>query len=135
VIAGTPIGLYDAKISHINFRTLVIDEAGQCIEPLAWCVFPLATKYVLAGDHLQLPPTVLSPEAALNGLNKSILEVCVEALPYSFLLDTQYRMREAIAGFSGDYFYNGLLKTAAHLAYVGVHISFVDTAGSGYNEE
>jgi ATP-dependent RNA/DNA helicase IGHMBP2 len=30
VILGTPIGLYDAKINHINFQTLVIDEAGQC---------------------------------------------------------------------------------------------------------
>jgi superfamily I DNA and/or RNA helicase len=135
VILGTPIGLYDAKIKHLSFQTLVIDEAGQCIEPLAWCIFPLASKYVLGGDHLQLPPTVLSHEAARNGLNKSILEVCVEALTHSFLLDTQYRMREAIAGFSGNYFYNGLLKTAAHLSNVGVHISFIDTAGSGYNEE
>ena len=51
-----------------------------------------------------------------------------------FLLNTQYRMREAIAGFSGSYFYGGLLQTAAHLANTGVHISFIDTAGSGYNE-
>ncbi|MEP6952081.1 MAG: AAA domain-containing protein [Ginsengibacter sp.] len=134
VILGTPIGLYDAKIRHTSFQTLVIDEAGQCIEPLAWCIFPLASKYVLAGDHLQLPPTVLSREAALMGLNKSILEVCVEAVSNTFLLNTQYRMREAIAGFSGDFFYKGLLKTAAHLSNVGVHISFIDTAGSGYNE-
>ena len=35
VIAGTPIGLYDAKINHLTFNTLVMDEAGQCIEPLA----------------------------------------------------------------------------------------------------
>jgi len=134
VILGTPVGLYDAKINHISFQTLLIDEAGQCIEPLAWCIFPLASKYVLAGDHLQLPPTVLSHEAAIMGLNKSILEVCVEATGDIFLLDTQYRMREAIAGFSGTYFYKGLLQTAAHLFNVGVHISFVDTAGSGYNE-
>ncbi len=134
VILGTPIGLYDAKINHIKFQTLVIDEAGQCIEPLAWCIFPLASKYVLAGDHLQLPPTVLSQEAAVMGLNKSILEVCVESVANTFLLDTQYRMRESIAGFSGGYFYKGLLQTASHLANKGVHISFIDTAGSGYNE-
>lgn len=135
VILGTPIGLYDAKINHINFQTLVIDEAGQCIEPLAWCIFPLASKYVWAGDHLQLPPTVLSHEAAVMGLNQSILEVCVEAVQNTILLDTQYRMRESIAGFSGSYFYKGLLQTAAHLSNVGVHLSFIDTAGSGYNEK
>ena len=134
VILGTPIGLYDAKINDITFQTLIIDEAGQCIEPLAWCIFPLAKRYVLAGDHLQLPPTVLSYEAALMGLNKSILEVCIESVDNTFLLNTQYRMRQAIAGFSGDYFYKGLLLTAKHLTNIGVHISFIDTAGSGYNE-
>ena len=134
VILGTPIGLYDSKISHIKFQTLVIDEAGQCIEPLAWCIFPLAYKYVLAGDHLQLPPTVISHEAGVMGLNKSILEVCVESIANIFLLDTQYRMHKSIADFSSGYFYKGLLQTASHLADTGVHIIFIDTAGSGYNE-
>jgi superfamily I DNA and/or RNA helicase len=55
---------------------LIIDEAGQCLEPLAWCVFDLAEKIILAGDHLQLPPTVLSDKAAHLGFNKSILENC-----------------------------------------------------------
>ena len=41
---------------------------------------------------------------------------------------------QSIAGFVSNYFYNGLLKTAAHLANNGVHITFIDTAGSGYNE-
>ncbi|CAN5373958.1 AAA domain-containing protein [soil metagenome] len=134
VISGTPIGLYDAKINHHTFHTLVMDEAGQCIEPLAWCIFPLAQKYVLAGDHLQLPPTVLSNEAARLGLNRSILEVAIASVSNIFLLNIQYRMREAIAGFSSDYFYKGLLQTAAHLKNNGAHISFIDTAGSGYNE-
>jgi superfamily I DNA and/or RNA helicase len=133
-ILGTPIGLYDAALHHMHFDTLLIDEAGQCIEPLAWCIFPLADKYVLAGDHLQLPPTVLSNEAARLGLNRSVLEVAIEAVKNSFLLNVQYRMKAAIAGFSNHYFYEGLLHTAAHLSNTGVHISFIDTAGSGYNE-
>lgn len=135
VIAGTPIGLYDAKISQFNFNTVVIDEAGQCIEPLAWCIFPLAEKIVLAGDHWQLPPTVLSNEAAKLGFNKSILETAITKVSAVFLLNTQYRMREAIAGFSSNYFYNSLLLTAAHLQNTGIHITFIDTAGSGFNEK
>ncbi len=135
VILGTPIGLYDAKINHLLFHTLVMDEAGQCIEPLAWCIFLLAQKYVLAGDHFQLPPTILSNEAAQLGLNQSILEKSIVSIDNIFLLNTQYRMREAIAGFSSIYFYKGLLQTASHLKNVGAHISFIDTAGSGYNEE
>jgi ATP-dependent RNA/DNA helicase IGHMBP2 len=135
VILGTPVGLYDAKINQLTFHTLVIDEAGQCIEPLAWCIFPLAQKYVLAGDHFQLPPTVLSNEAARLGLNKSILEISIATVENVFLLNMQYRMREAIAGFSGNYFYNGLLLTAAQLANNATHITFIDTAGSSYNEK
>ena len=134
VILGTPVGLYDSKIKQLTFNTLIMDEAGQCIEPLAWCIFPLAQKYVLAGDHLQLPPTVLSNEASRLGLNKSILERSITAFDTVYLLDTQYRMRESIAGFSSSYFYNGLLNTAPHLANNGTHITFIDTAGSGFNE-
>jgi predicted DNA helicase len=134
VIAGTPIGLYDAGIDHLTFQTLVIDEAGQCIEPLAWCIFPFAEKIVLAGDHWQLPPTVLSHEAARLGFNKSVLETAITRIPAIFLLNTQYRMRNAIAGFSSNYFYNNLLLTAEHLHSTGKHITFIDTAGSGYNE-
>lgn len=134
VITGTPIGLYDAKINHLGFHTLVVDEAGQCIEPLAWCIFPLAQKYVLAGDHWQLPPMVLSNDAAKLGLNHSILELGMATVKNVFLLNTQYRMRQVIAGFSGNYFYDGLLLTAAHLSNNAVHISFIDTAGAGFNE-
>lgn len=135
VIAGTPIGLYDAGISNMHFTTLVMDEAGQCIEPLAWCVFPLADKIVLAGDHWQLPPTVLSNEAAMMGFNQSVLEAAIHQTANVHLLNIQYRMRAAIAGFSSGYFYNGLLQTAAHLVDKGVHLTFIDTAGSGYNEK
>jgi len=134
VIAGTPVGLYDAQLHKYNFKTLVIDEAGQLIEPLAWCIFPLAEKTVLAGDHWQLPPTVLSHEAMRIGFNRSILEVAVRHNANVYLLNTQYRMRPAIAGFSSAYFYENLLLTAAHLVNSGTHISFIDTAGSGFNE-
>jgi len=134
VILGTPVGLYDEGINKINFHTLIIDEAGQCLEPLAWCIFPLAEKFVLAGDHLQLPPTVLSDEATRLGFTQSVLEISIKAIDEVYLLNTQYRMRQAIAGFSGNYFYNDLLLTAPHLLNQGSHITFIDTAGSGYHE-
>jgi ATP-dependent RNA/DNA helicase IGHMBP2 len=134
VILGTPIGLHDAGLQKLNFHTVVIDEAGQCIEPLAWCIFSLADRIVLAGDHWQLPPTVLSQEATKLGFNRSILEIAIGHLPTIFLLNTQYRMRKAIAGFSSSYFYNNLLLTATHLSNTGIHLTFIDTAGSGFHE-
>ncbi len=134
VISGTPIGLYDAGLHKMKFQALVIDEAGQCIEPLAWCIFSLAERIVLAGDHFQLPPTVLSFEAMKLGFNRSILEVAIDNVPAVHLLDTQYRMKPSIAGFSSEYFYQSLLKTAEHLVDEGVHVNFIDTAGTGFNE-
>lgn len=134
VIAGTPIGIYDADVDHLHFPTLVLDEAGQCIEPLAWCIFPFADKIVLAGDHWQLPPTVLSFEAAKLGFNRSILEVAIEDTNNIHLLNTQYRMKQVIAGFSSRYFYNNQLLSPSHLENTGTHITFIDTAGSGFNE-
>lgn len=135
VVLGTPVGLYDARLQQIKFQTLLMDEAGQCIEPLAWCIFPLADKYVLAGDPWQLPPTVLSHEAAQKGLNKSILEVSMSLTEQVFLLNTQYRMRQSLAGFSGNYFYEGRLLSADHLQNLhNRHLTFIDTAGSGFNE-
>ncbi|MBL0358664.1 MAG: hypothetical protein IPP72_18165 [Chitinophagaceae bacterium] len=77
---------------------------------------------------------MLSNEAAKLGLNRSILEAAIATVKNIFLLNVQYRMKESIAGFSSHYFYNGLLKSAPHLSNTGKHISFIDTAGSGYNE-
>jgi ATP-dependent RNA/DNA helicase IGHMBP2 len=134
VIAGTPVGLYDASLHSMHFDTLILDEAGQCLEPLAWIIFPLADKLVLAGDPFQLPPTVVSSAAENLGLGRSILESAMLHLPQVHLLDTQYRMRASIAGFSSAWFYENLLRTAVHLEDKGVHIHFIDTAGTGMEE-
>ena len=124
VILGTPIGLNDFVTKGQLFDTLILDEAGQCIEPLAWVLFPLASRWVLAGDHLQLPPLVFSDEAAKLGFNKSILEYCFNNTTNVHFLNTQYRMRKSIADFSSNYFYKGELCTPEHLQDNGIHISF-----------
>ena len=135
VILGTPIGLYDAEIDRLHFHTLVMDEAGQCIEPLAWCIFPLADRYVLAGDPYQLPPTVLSDAAARMGFNRSLLETAVHQGFPVHLLTVQYRMPSIIAGFSSAYFYGGQLETASHLQQREATLIFIDTAGTGFSEQ
>jgi superfamily I DNA and/or RNA helicase len=45
-------------------------------------------------------------------------------------------MREMIAGFSSQYFYQGLLYTSPQLKNINTnHITFIDTAGSGFAEQ
>ena len=135
VILGTPVGLSDFLPEQANFDTLIIDEAGQMLEPLAWLIFPYADKWVLAGDPLQLPPTVLSQEAVHAGFHISILEQGIRNCRSVYFLDTQYRMRKSIAGFSSSYFYNGQLKSPDTKEVLGDHILFYDTAGTGFEEE
>jgi ATP-dependent RNA/DNA helicase IGHMBP2 len=135
VILGTPVGIWDAFVPDSSMDVVIIDEAGQCLEPLAWAVLSKADQRILAGDHLQLPPTVLSEEAQKKGFNRSILESACRSIPNIFLLDTQYRMRRSIAGFSSKQFYDDKLITPESLADVAEHFLFFDTAGAGFQEE
>ncbi|PWL31512.1 MAG: AAA family ATPase [Fluviicola sp. XM-24bin1] len=135
VILGTPVGLKNTLEEDAQFDVLVMDEAGQSLEPLAWAVFPMAKSWVLAGDPFQLPPTVLSRKAINKAFNKSILEQCFRNAQNVFLLDTQYRMRASISQYSNEYFYNGELKTPEHLKDSNLHVAYYDTAGTGFEEK
>ena len=135
VILGTPIGLSDFLPKNTQFDTLVMDEAGQAIEALAWVVFPYAHSWVLAGDPFQLPPTVLSSNAEKKGLSISILEHSFKRCKNVFFLDTQYRMRKSIADFSSKSFYQSLLQTPEKQNDIAQHITYYDTAGTGFDEQ
>jgi len=45
-------------LSARQIRPRVVDEAGQLDEPATLAPLALAPKFVLGGDHLQLPPVV-----------------------------------------------------------------------------
>jgi ATP-dependent RNA/DNA helicase IGHMBP2 len=134
-----------------NFDLAVIDEAGQSTEPGCWTVIPRADKIVLAGDHCQLPPTILSKEADAEGFGISMMERLAKshASQLTRRLNVQYRMHEHIMRYSSDSFYEGSLE--AHESVKGrlltdlisepypeltLHpVTFVDTAGASYDEE
>lgn len=134
VICGTPVSLQN-EIQKNQSKIVFIDEAGQCLQSLAWLVIqPSVQKLVLSGDHLQLPPTVISNEAMNLGMSESILDLFVAQCETSFL-DTQYRMRSQIVGFSNDYFYGGQLQSAVSRENEATHLYFYDTAGTGFDEK
>lgn len=133
VVLGTPVGLMDSLIRDKQFDVAILDEAGQCIEPLAWLVLDKANRAVLAGDHFQLPPTVISDEAAKKGLNISILEHGINNHIIQCLLKTQYRMTPEIAGFSSRFFYGNELISNAESNPAS--LLFYDTAGANFEEK
>lgn len=141
VITATLIGANHYTIRHLNYHTVVIDEAGQALEPACWVPILKAQKLILAGDHCQLPPTIKSNEAAVKGLNNTLLEKCVRLHPEAVtLLQEQYRMHEHIMSYSSQVFYQKQLRAhisvATHSLFPGDSpLAFVDTAGCGFDEK
>ena len=69
-----------------------MDEAGFCLSSQLVPVLARARRLVMAGDHLQLPPVVLSQEALDRGLGVSLMETLASSCPWTVsLLTTQYR--------------------------------------------
>src|SRR5215471_18841555 len=93
VITATLVGANHYTVRHLHYDTVVIDEAGQALEPACWISILKARKVIMAGDHHQLPPTIKSIAAANGGLSNTLLEKCVRLHPESVvLLEEQYRM-------------------------------------------
>lgn len=151
ILCATTTGLDSGILGRRAFDLLVLDEACQTTEPGCWIPLLRSGRLVLAGDHCQLPPTVLSREAAHQGFGVSLLERLVGLYGDTVTrrLNVQYRMHQAIAGFSSREFYDGELLADARVAthrlcdLPGVRaepmteqpVQFLDTAGAGYDEE
>ncbi|WP_159467736.1 AAA domain-containing protein [Dyadobacter sp. 3J3] len=141
VITATLVGSNHYTVRNLKYNTVVIDEAGQALEPACWVPILKAQKVILAGDHCQLSPTIKSNEAAKKGLATTLLEKCVAMHPESVtLLEEQYRMNEQIMGYSSKVFYDDKLKAnisvAHHVLFPdAVPLEFIDTAGCGFDEK
>lgn len=151
VICATLTGLDEALLGNRNFDLAVIDEAAQATEPACWIPLPRCERLVLAGDHCQLPPTIVSLEAAQEGLGISLMERLIDehGPEIARLLKVQYRMHEAIMGLSSAEFYGGALvadgSVRSHVlrdlpgiaseALTNAPLEFIDTAGAGYEEQ
>src|SRR5207245_1931919 len=61
VVLATLTGVESRALEGRRFAIAVVDEATQAVEPAAYLALLRADRVVLAGDHLQLPPTVLAP--------------------------------------------------------------------------
>jgi superfamily I DNA and/or RNA helicase len=152
VLCATLTGLDSAVLGQRLFDLAVIDEASQSPEPACWLPLMRCGRLVLAGDHCQLPPTVVSPEAAREGFAVSLMERLARSPSGPIVtrrLDIQYRMHEAIMTFPSREFYNGELQAHASVGYhllcdlPGVApneltqkpVHFIDTAGASFDEE
>lgn len=143
--------LDESLLGDRRFDLAVVDEACQTTEPGCWIPVLRADRIVLAGDHCQLPPTVLSKQAAKDGLEVSLLErlAGLHGDRITRRLNVQYRMHDQIMHFSSQQFYERTLESHAsvsgHLLSDLDHVdeqpltlepvTFIDSAGAGWDEE
>ncbi|WP_049899353.1 AAA domain-containing protein [Halococcus agarilyticus] len=64
VVAATTASCGSRIMREGSFDVAVIDEASQLTEPATLAAVTLADRFVLVGDHQQLPPVVQSADAA-----------------------------------------------------------------------
>ncbi|GHO43390.1 AAA domain-containing protein [Ktedonospora formicarum] len=111
----------------LEFDVAIIDEAGQLTVPAILGALRFARRFILVGDEKQLPPLVLSQEAALQGLSTSLFEQLKRmdddytqdqplAVSACVPLLTQYRMNKWISNFASTVFYERKLLAHSSVA-------------------
>jgi len=90
---------------HCDF--LVMDEAAQASIPSAMIPISKVNRFVLIGDHFQLPPVVLNQEAKKLGLSMSLMDHLARLYPYFLTrLNVSYRMHQDINDLVSTMFYD-----------------------------
>lgn len=129
VVLATLHGAGGFQLRNEDFDVVIIDEASQALEAQCWVPLLGAKKVVLAGDHLQLPPTIKSLNSSVkkkakdDGDSNLIVGMTLETTLFDRLLEmhgegikrmltTQYRMHEKIMRFPSDELYGGELVAA-----------------------
>jgi DNA replication ATP-dependent helicase Dna2 len=99
-----------------KFHRVVVDEAGQLDEPSTLGPLAMAPRFVLGGDHLQLPPVVKERagntlQGESSGLERSLFERLFHAAPEERIsrLKIQYRMNREVQDIPSRLFYGGTL--------------------------
>ena len=150
IVCATTTGLDQSLLGRRVYDWCLIDEASQSTEPGAWVPLQYARRLVLAGDHCQLPPTIISPQAAAEGFSVSLMErlMGLAGPAIARRLGVQYRMHLAIMTLSSQEFYAGSLEAAPAVRQqllrdlsgvlssdlTETPVEFVDTAGASYDE-
>ncbi|KAH6675658.1 DNA helicase-like protein [Halenospora varia] len=131
VVLATLHGAGGFQTRDEAFDVVIVDEASQALEAQCWVPLLKASKVVLAGDHLQLPPTIKSlnsktktkskdkdkeSEDIIKGmtLEKTLFDrlLSLHGPGIKRMLTTQYRMHEKIMRFPSDELYESKLVAA-----------------------
>ena len=120
VILATNSSAALEAISGVKFDVAVIDEASQATIPSVLIPIAKAHRFILAGDHKQLPPTIISDKA--EGFEKTLFEELIKLYPFkSQILNVQYRMNSLLMKFPNQEFYDNNLKSDASVDNITIN--------------
>ncbi|PVU95491.1 hypothetical protein BB561_001785 [Smittium simulii] len=110
IILSTLNGCASKNLNNRDFDVVIIDEAGQALEAECWIAASKGKKLILAGDHLQLPPTVKSEESNIQGddytktlaKNKPQTRENLPKIEKYLKIGLQYTMFERLIDMYGD---------------------------------
>jgi len=134
LLVSTLAHLDPVLYGDLDMDVVIVDEAGQCLEPEAWQGLCMGKRWILAGDPQQLPATVKVKNSVLE---VSLLERWMKENFLCVSLREQYRMAPVLMNFPSSYFYNDQLVAAPcteELAEKSL-LRYVDMAGAGGGEE
>lgn len=111
VVGVSALGVTDTLLRQCEFDVCIVDEAGQITLPSVMGALLRADKFILVGDHNQLPPLVQSATAEEQGLDTPLFARLAKAHPSTVVtLSRQYRMSEEIQTISNAFVYGGALR-------------------------
>lgn len=131
-------------LDEIQFGVAIIDEASQTTIPKVLLPISKADKFILAGDHKQLPPTVKSK---CETLEETLFEKLITNFPnQKQFLNVQHRMNETLMKFPNKKFYKNQLKCGKKVKNIKINekfaeydiesqLVFLDTSSLENNEE
>ena len=111
LVGVSALGTSDALVRNLPFDVCIVDEAGQITLPAVLGPLLRASRFVLVGDHHQLPPLVTCAAAEEGGFGIPLFARLAEAHPQAVVtLSKQYRMAEEIQSIANTFIYSGKLK-------------------------
>jgi len=115
VAGATPFAAAGARLEGAEFDVVLIDEASQLTVPNACMGLIRADRWVLFGDHRQLPPvmrTLSGPE-----LTRASIFGWLAGRGYSTMLTETWRLGPVLADWPSRMFYGGALEPSMVFAH------------------
>jgi DNA replication ATP-dependent helicase Dna2 len=119
VVGATPFATRTKRLAHVEFDTVIFDEASQITLPLAVMGMLAGQKYIFFGDQKQLPP-VLTTRLTGGALRDSVFGYLAGG-NFDTMLTETYRLNEALTRWPSEQFYEGMLRPAPQVGDRRIH--------------